>query len=255
MSCGQSDRDEGVFASTTFDHHLKHYSAAAVAAGVSVLALTLPAAAKVVTTTKTIFIPINQPVLIDLDHDGVADFEFSLISYSADCSPDFEFTMKPLAGGAVVGGPIRSSVGPYASALAQGAKIGPSAHFGASSGRGVAIEKSNFEYCSFSYNRSLIGHWGGNPRNRYLGVKFLIHGTTHYGWISLSSNYVNRKSIAAHINAFAYETVAGRRISAGSTSSNSSEDVASPATTGPSLGMLALGSDGLTLWRREENVS
>lgn len=244
LSAGPSDN---------FDHTLRLYATAAVAAGVSIFAMSQSTEAKVVTTTKTIFIPINHPVTVDMNNDGIADLQFSLTSYSADCSPDFEFMMKPLNGAAVVGGPFASYAGPYASALAPGAKIGPSAHFAKSSGRRIAIERSRFQYCSFSYHRSIYGHWGGNPKNRYIGVRFLINGKTHYGWISLSSNFVNRKSIAAHVNSYAYETVANRRILAGSTTATVSE--AAKTDNGPSLGMLALGSDGLAIWRREEDYN
>jgi hypothetical protein len=242
--------------SKTVDHNLTLYSTAAMAAGVSMLALAQPAEAKVVVTQKHISIPIGQPVSIDLNQDGIADFQFNLMSSDADCSPEYDFTLKPLTGGAVVGSPIRSYA-PYASTLRQGAKIGPSAHFSASAGDGVTIENSFFAYCSNSYHRSLLGHWGGNPQNRYLGVKFLTNGTTHYGWIRLASNFVNRKAISAHIIAYAYETVANKKISAGATSSSAIQAEAQQDMKSgrPSLGMLALGADGLALWRREEALS
>lgn len=58
------------------------------------------------------------------------------------------------------------------------------------------------------------------------------------------------------ITAFAYETVANKAITIGG-NTDSSEDARSPTVSKlsdrPSLGMLALGADGLALWRRDDS--
>jgi hypothetical protein len=41
-------------------------------------------------------------------------------------------------------------------------------------------------FCSGHYSHIFGGPWGGNHPNRFLGVKFLIHGKTHYGWIRVT---------------------------------------------------------------------
>jgi hypothetical protein len=60
----------------------------------------------------------------------------------------------------------------------------------------------------------------------------------------------------ATITAYAYETVPGKRILAGITEKSGSDQKVQDSTgnlSGSSLGMLALGVDGLPLWRRNEN--
>jgi hypothetical protein len=58
------------------------------------------------------------------------------------------------------------------------------------------------------------------------------------------------REISATITAYAYETVANKPITIGSTTEMADE----PKAPNPSLGMLAMGTDGLTLWRREEHT-
>jgi hypothetical protein len=58
------------------------------------------------------------------------------------------------------------------------------------------------------------------------------------------------REISGTITAYAYETVANKPITIGSTTEMADE----PQAPNPSLGMLAMGADGLTLWRREEHT-
>ena len=113
----------------------------------------------------------------------------------------------------------------------------------------------------------MSGYWGGNLRNRYLGVRFLIKGKFHYGWIRLTVTLnvkLNKPTLAATITGYAYETVPGTPILAGTAAIESADAVAEkptadvralgdiPNQSGPSLGMLAAGADALPIWRREE---
>lgn len=238
------------------DQQMKIYSAAAIAAGVSMMALAQPAQAEVVVTKKTIPIPVSSyffppptPVLLDLNHDGVNDFSFSLYSFAYH-SFQIDLTVRALDGGDVVGAANKEG-GFYGSALAHGAKIGPSAHF---SSKGVAdIERASGTNASNRYSRRLYGDWGNNPANRYVGVKFLIDGQTHYGWVRLTVT-TQPKGFSATITAYAYETVANKKISAGVASTSASEGQARrlpEAQFRPALGMLALGVEGFALWRRD----
>jgi hypothetical protein len=236
------------------DHRVSLYSLAAVTAGVSMLALAQPAKGEVVVTRKTI--PINPVtneytfVSIDLNHDGIRDFQFSLSDFQYH-TDDARLAIFPLAGGAAVGAP-GSKVPFYASALMRGARIGPSDNF--SSNGFNQIERSFIPYIPSQYSRKLYGEWGGNPPNRYIGVRFPIKGATHYGWIRLSVD-TTHYPMSATITAYAYETVPNKRILAGidstvATEGNPLRQVQGPVA--PSLGMLALGADGLAFWRREE---
>lgn len=237
----------------SIDNRTKAYCGAALAAGVSILALTAPSEASVVVTKTHQTIPLNGRISIDLNKDGVTDFNVKMSNY-------FDFSFRdsvrviPTAGGGVVG--YNGGIGPYASALAPGANIGPSAHFRVGT-YGVIVERSTGEEFSTHTTRNLYGKWGGDPQNRYVGVKFQIQGKTHYGWIRMTVNTDLPANMSATISAYAYETVANKTIKAGNTKSSATatssrvtEKFAVP--DGGSLGMLALGSEGLQLWRREK---
>jgi hypothetical protein len=60
------------------------------------------------------------------------------------------------------------------------------------------------------------------------------------------------------VDIYAYETVANKTIQAG-TAAKATAQVQVPQNTqkqaAPSLGMLALGADGLPLWRHEETLT
>jgi hypothetical protein len=231
------------------------YSIAAAAAGVSMLALAQPAKGEVVVTVKKIPIPTSyydeaqHLVPIDLNGDGVTDFSFSLYEFAYH-SFNIELTIEPKGNGAVVGRNQKGAL--YASALFQSAKIGPSAHFGAR--QRAEIEDAHGFDASSIYSRKLYGNWGGNPLDRYLGVRFIIDGATHYGWIRLAV-ITEPRGVSATITEYAYETVANKRILAGASEKSSAEfqpldNVRSLNRV--ALGMLALGAGGLHLWRREE---
>jgi hypothetical protein len=106
-----------------------------------------------------------------------------------------------------------------------------------------------------------IGDWI-NVKNRYLGVIFPIHGKTHYGWARLSVQ-VSRKPFQATaiLTGYAYETIPNKPIIAGQTKGleqrnkedfDASDSLTIPSSPQPaSLGALAMGAPGLSIWRRE----
>jgi hypothetical protein len=241
------------------NHRLKLYTTAAIAAGVGVMALAQPADGEVVITRKKIQIPISsyfspppKPVYLSLNNNGVNDFSFSLYSFAYH-EVDRDLFIRPLEGGAVVG---KEGVGIdgfsafYASALARGAKVGPSAHF-SSNGRGAGVEHE--EWWATSSSQTFFrtyGNWGKNPSNTYLGVKFLIDGETHYGWVRLTVAS-GPDNINATITAYAYETEANKPIVAGVAKGEATVIV--DETKGPSLGALAVGADGMASWRKQQS--
>ena len=106
-------------------------------------------------------------------------------------------------------------------------------------------------------------HDWANVSNRYLGFKFQINGETHYGWARLTVNFhggpLKVRTWEAHLTGYAYETVAGQAIAAGETSSSSEATPEASRRSSPvdrdqvgALGALALGADGMALWRRED---
>jgi hypothetical protein len=236
------------------DHRMKLYSAAAIAAGVGALALAQTAEGEVVITRKNIPIPISQygfptnPVLISLNNNGINDFSFSLYSFAYH-SANMDLTIRPLEGGAVMDKETAARGGStfFAQALSRGAKIGPSAHF-SSKGYGEAVEDERriFNYSNSTSVFFTYGNWGKNPSNKYLGVKFLIDGETHYGWVRLTVS-TGPGGLAGTITAYAYETEANKRILAGLPEGE--KPVILNENKGASLGALAAGADGLSHWR------
>jgi hypothetical protein len=231
--------------SKAIDGQLKAYSTAAIAAGVSALALAQPAEGKVIVTQANLEIPKFQSVSIDLNNDGTNDFTFAISGGDYDHSFYGTFAVRPLTGGKVVAG-VRGSQGAYASVLAEGAVVGPSAKFSSSAGRGEALIERTTGTASATVTNRPYGPWV-NITAQYLGVRFLINGETHYGWVQLSTD--TTKGLSATITAYAYETVANEKV----TIEPSGDDVDAAAATsnrGPALGMLALGADGLKMWRQ-----
>src|SRR5689334_8341205 len=101
--------------SGTAEHGLRLYSLAAAAASVSVLALLQPAEAEIVITNKTIPLHANTPVLLDLNGDGVNDFDFFLSHYTIS-----QFTVNNLymsQAGSVSAGNSVIGKGYFASAM------------------------------------------------------------------------------------------------------------------------------------------
>jgi hypothetical protein len=237
--------------SEVIEYRLKSYSIAAAAAGVSLLALAQPADAEVVITRKTIEVG-SGPISIDINGDGVADFQFKVTSFSGYHVGLWRSAwVQPLAGGGVVGEPGYHLQTSYASALVRGAEIGPAVHF-ASRG-GTLIEGKFSADCTTltcGSGSGLFGNWG-NVSNRYLGVKFPIDGETHYGWVRLTVS-----GPAVQINGYAYETIPDKpivaRVPPKDPSTDSETEQNSRNISPPFLGMLALGAHGLALWRHEE---
>ena len=244
--------------SNNLNRQVGQYALAAAVAGVSVLALADPAAAEVVVTRKTIHIPIapyleRNPTKVSMANNGVDNFSFVLASLSFDGGlRSFQGFGATPTDGVIAGGTYFAE----ALALTRGARIGPSANF--FSGPAIdLLEGTNVSNGSF-YSR---GYWKGNLKNRYLGVRFQLNGQTHYGWVRLtvtSNVKLNKPTLEATITAYAYETVPNKPILAGTAEKTTAEvqvpqDIQKPGQ--PSLGMLALGSDALPLWRREETLT
>ena len=229
---------------------LNVYALMAGATGVSVLALGQAAEARIIYTKTHNVIATNGIYGLDLNHDGVLDFLIQERGFPFSSSGYNGLGAKAAFGNAVVG-----STG-LAAALSSGAPIGPGQHFISTTS---AFGEVMFNVaCSVEEGCSTIGKWG-NVSNRYIGLKFLIDGKTHYGWARVSVQ-VQARSITATLTGYAYETVANQGLKAGQTSSkpsvshSSSKPSELPNSITPgsqaksqtqqpkSLGWLALGS-------------
>lgn len=105
----------------------------------------------------------------------------------------------------------------------------------------------------FSSFTSAAGPWA-NVKNGYIGLRFPISYDPEtgapqiaYGWARMTVNATPRGSVWFSVSfaEAAYNTVVGQRILAGQTA------VPEPGT----LGLLAMGSPGLGLWRRNKAVA
>jgi len=241
--------------SLALQRRLNNYALAASAAGVSILALSYPADAKVVFTPVHQVIGHNGVYNLDLNNDGTVDFLIQ--QWNQGFSSSNELLADAAVGNAVEGTKF------YAAALAAGASIGPNQKFVSGSPNGeIMVVISHFTTGGTSY---VHGSWV-NVRNRYLGLKFQIDGQNHYGWARLS---VQRQAyhLTATLTGYAYETTPNTGIKAGqtadgaessSTTSSPGEDAANPAVAGylhdsqpSSLGALALGAETRTARRRQ----
>ncbi len=235
--------------SNNFNRQLTVYSLAAASAGVSLMALSSPASGEVVITKKTIPIHVEESVLITMANTGTADFILSLRSTFSSISTQLVRSCQVKNAGSANAVMYAGTHIAYASALARGTKIRPSARFGSL----ARIEESR----TLGNEREFYGQWGSSVKNRYLGVRFVLDGKTHYGWIRLTvttNQSVHGPFMSAAVTAYAYETVPNKPIKAGTAASTASQ-VKGPHQVEPSLGILAAGAEGLPLWRREENVN
>jgi hypothetical protein len=230
--------------SFTLEKTLVAYIAAGAAA--AVVAAPESAEAKIIYSNTNIRVGF-RPIEIDLNHDGIPDFVIT------GC-PAYH-SQRLIVGPRVTGNAIQvvpDSEG--AAAGFRGTPNGPSNSFDVSSRfcsseNGVIPVGLGMEtYLNYLSAHSFFGPWL-NKTNRYLGLKFVINGQTHYGWARLSI-----ARLAGTLTGFAYETVPNTPIIEGATSDTAAlEEPAplDPVAPPQSLGMLARGVDGLAIWRRD----
>jgi len=241
--------------SRSLNQRLNVYALAAGAAGAGLLAMPQPLQAEVVFTPTNITLA-NGPLAIDLNHDGIVDFTLSNRSTGFCCL----YTRNLNVTGAFVGSSENGvvGIGLNASALKAGAVVGSQDLFlQAPLKMATAINDSN----SFFY---VFGPFA-NQKSRFLGFRFFLKGETHYGWAGFSivkAGFSGSKPvIIASLTGYAYETVPNQSVVTGVTKSLSasmtSPSDALPVDTTPqpaTLGLLALGSPGLSIWRRRESA-
>jgi len=238
--------------SESVGQQLNMYALAASAAGVGLLALASPSEAKIVYTPTHINIAPNHVVLLDLNHDGTNDFIVRNVLRTVGLFRSDRLSILPQDGNEIWGHKSTAG-GHYASALVAGIKLGPSGAFSAGS-RSMAFggDYNGSSYC--------LGKWT-NVQKRYLGLKFAIHGKTHFGWARLNV-HCDLYKIYAVLTGYAYETIPNKSITTGKTKGPADDFGPGASLTSPipdtpqaaSLGALAMGAPGLSIWRRKEPV-
>lgn len=201
-------------------------------------------------TPAHVVIAFQGSYSLDLNNDGSTDFTI-LNAAMANCSTVFSSLLaRPVVGNAVQGMKFRDRN--LASALNAGAGIGSNQNFvqryplmGA-----VIYSPGGGQYS---------GRWT-QVVNRYLGLKFQINGETHFGWARMSVHLQMNKRVEAMLTGYAYETQPNTPIIAGQESGEFSraktgvrgQSDASLISQPGTLGLLALGAEGLQVWRREQ---
>jgi hypothetical protein len=233
------------------NRQLTMYALAASAAGVGVLALVQPSEAKIVYTPTHKTIRVHQHYNLDLNHDGITDFTLQITT--SHQSEHFYFTTLGILSpknNAVVGGKTHTyGRGPYAFTLQRGAVVGPKQPF---PGKLMALAGTDDGFSVY------VGQWL-NVKNRYLGLKFHINSKIHFGWARLSVVSTKISIISATLTGYAFETVPGKPTLAGQTKGPDDPSVEEsnampikPILDAVTLGALAIGAPGLSVWRRKE---
>jgi hypothetical protein len=209
------------------DKGLAAYIVAAGAAGVGVLASSLPAQARVVYT------PDNQQIggglSLSLRHNGIADFVIS--NFYSSTSSTLALSIGPVNPSNEIFSTGSNRLSVFAAALPAGVPIGPNGKFKKRLGEGMAN--------GIDLNGTCQGPWI-HAHNQYLGLKFMINGEVHFGWARLNVNCVYPKPIRGTLTGYAYETVANQSIVAGDT--NGPDVSVGPGT----LGNLARGAAAIS---------
>jgi len=235
---------------------LNSYALAAGAGGVGILAVTQPAVAKIVYTPTHKVIGLNNKVALDLNHDGKSDFNFQesfFTTTSVGENHSIKLSVLPAHKNEIWG------MNHHASALAAGVQVGPKGRFS------YAKKTLAVDYYADGTGGSgtCAGLWN-NVKNRYLGLKFSINGKTHFGWARLNvtcTTTFGNHVVTGVLTGYAYETVPNKPIITGKTKGpeespdNQSRLEAPTPAARATLAALAMGSQGLSIWKREDSLS
>jgi hypothetical protein len=252
--------------SNSVHRQLNMYALAATAAGVGLLSLAQPAEGKIVyTKAHRLMFKRNALVQLDLNHDGIADFMLGIIAsaYPTDGGGLVAFSARGRSSNTV----RTTSQHGWAAAYPPGISIGPKHHhFSSVSSPAVLEHGCGVSSTSACHSDGTFGNWL-NVKNRYLGLVFVINGEIHYGWARLDAGLFPATSAVGGrlyglLTGYAYETIPGKPIITGRTKEANDQDIEEPdpaSLTTPtrepaSLGLLALGTPGLSIWRREKSA-
>jgi hypothetical protein len=222
------------------------YILAAGAAGVSMLALAQPSEARIVYTPAHVEVAPQSRYGINFDHKGPeiylgrgAQEGFSYVFASA----------HPNVGGVAV----TRTEEELAPAMVPGAKIGPARLFRAASFQPEMA-------AVYENGPTWYGKWadgGKGVKNRYLGVRFNTGSKIHYGWARVTITTGDNRIGSVLLTGYAYESIPNKPIIAGDTKGTddipegTDATLTTPTPERATLGALALGTPGLSIWRRE----
>ena len=218
--------------SESVQHRLNQYT---LLAGVGMLAIANSAEAKIVYTPAHMKIPFGGSLQLDLNHDGINDFVLSQSAGGRYFSYSWVGAVPLMAH---QGNAIRFAYSNKAAALHAGVRVTGSRQ-NSNTFMFMAVWHSNGKT-----SKNYYGPWanqGEGVHNRYLGLKFMIKGRTHYGWARLNVAVTGGKGddhFHALLTGYAYETIPNKAIITGKTKG---PDVTTMPDNVGTLGHLALG--------------
>ena len=241
--------------SDSMHSRLNMYTLAATAAGVASLALPQAVEAKIVYTPAHVKLSNQTAFHLDLNHDGIVDFYLvhEYVDESSNGANRLLACHRPDSGSGGHTYFCLSSTGYSPNAIRV---IEKDQAYGADLPLGATIRLGDLfpkkapvvlggEVTSFS-NPRWYGPWvngGKGVKNRYLGIKFLIEGCFHYGWVRMTVTTTSN-TFTATVTGYAYETIPGKAIIAGKT-----KDPDVTTVRPASLGHLAAGASAIPAWR------
>jgi hypothetical protein len=237
------------------NRQLNAYTLAAGAAGLGLLTLATPVEGKIVYTPANLPLMNHGQVFVDLNHDGVNDFFFDGQSTSRRSISVFYFrlTASPAQQGNAIWGVESHEHASCAASLPRGTRVGPKRPF--QTNRAVLLDWSGGPNGGTAYCP-----WTGKTGTAYLGLKFSIKGKTHFGWARVKTSSIYPYNV--YLTGYAYESTPNKPIVTGETKGPDGGTVVQPAPAAlrapisrpVTLGLLALGSPALAIWRRRDSA-
>jgi hypothetical protein len=211
---------------------LNMYTLAASGAGISLLAFVQPAEARIVYTKVHQVIGPGGSYKLDLNQDGITDFKILEVkSATNQQSSNCLCVYTPHLRDGIMAY-VTAYRGVFAFALQPGVSIDGKDYFKRRGRNGAGMIRTQ----QFT---EVQGQWV-NVTDRYLGLRFFIHGKVHYGWARLSVKVIGTYNDRAVLTGYAYETIPNKAIVTGKT--NGTDDGVENLVTPPAtLGRLALG--------------
>ncbi len=258
----RTPRKKATAPSQPFQQRLAMYALSAGAVGAGMLASAPAAEARVVYTPAHIDVTIGEFPL-DLNNDGIVDFNLLPNGNTNGHSNSNYFLAVPAASANKVWGhgEVRRGRWTIAFDLPPGATVGPNQEAAQPGGEKLLALLYSVRTTGGRSYGGFSGDWandGQGVNGRYLGFAFTIDGETHFGWARLNVHFLVGAIPKAILTGYAYETEANKAIVTGNTGNAASAigpsiDPVGQATSPKlaTLGALALGANGLALWRRE----
>ena len=204
-------RAENFKLASWIDQQLNAYAVAASAAGVALLACSVPADARVICANTHKSLVGTQTIPLNPAKEKFPPFNLAQsFHHSSSSTSVFFFNRAFLTPNTQAANDLLATNG-LPAALVKGTVIGAKGRFGKGNSYGMLFTYGN-------YGGGTINHHRGNfplTKTGYLGFKFSIAGKTHYGWARLKVD-VKKPQAFATLLGFGYQTIAGKAIHAGS---------------------------------------